>query len=61
MKLGHEVQVGEGRVRFPEFVQRLHAIGFTGEFIIEREISGDQQRKDIATTVLYLQTLLNQH
>ena len=61
MKLGHEVQVGEGRVRFPEFVQRLHAIGFTGEFIIEREISGDQQRKDIAATVLYLQTLLNQH
>lgn len=58
MKLGHEVKVGEGRVRFPEFVRRLKEIGFTGEFIIEREISGDQQRRDIAATINYLQQLM---
>lgn len=58
MKLGHEVRVGDGKVRFPEFVRRLEAIGFKGEYIIEREISGDQQRKDIAATVKYLETLL---
>jgi len=58
MKLGKEVKVGEGRVRFPDFVRRLGAIGFTGEFIIEREISGDQQRRDIAETITYLQQLL---
>lgn len=58
MKLGKEVKVGEGRVRFPDFVRRLGAIGFTGEFIIEREISGDQQRRDIAETITYLQKLL---
>jgi len=58
MKLGKEVKVGEGRVRFPEFVRRLGEIGFTGEFIIEREISGDQQNRDIAATVAYLKKML---
>lgn len=59
MRLGNEVKVGEGRVRFPEFVKRLDEIGFTGEFIIEREITGPQQQKDIAETVAYLRKLLN--
>lgn len=56
--LGREVKVGTGRARFPEFVERLAQIGFTGEFIIEREISGDQQNKDIRETVTYLDNLL---
>jgi sugar phosphate isomerase/epimerase len=55
---GHEVKVGEGRVRYPEFVQRLREVGFTGEFIIEREISGEQQNRDIAATITYLEKLL---
>jgi sugar phosphate isomerase/epimerase len=58
MKLGNEVKVGEGSVRFPEFVQRLKEVGFHGAFIIEREISGEQQRKDIAQTVDYLKGLV---
>ncbi len=58
MKLGRELKVGQGRVRFPEFVKRLKEIGFTGEFIIEREISGEEQRRDIADTVEYLRALL---
>lgn len=58
MQLGREVKVGEGKVRFPEFVKRLKEIGFTGEYIIEREITGEQQRKDIAETVEYLRRLL---
>lgn len=58
MKLGHEVKVGEGKVRFPDFVRRLGEIGYTGAFIIEREIGGDQQTEDIATTVKYLKNLL---
>ncbi|HOX08086.1 MAG TPA: sugar phosphate isomerase/epimerase family protein [Planctomycetota bacterium] len=58
MKLGTEVRVGQGRVRFPEFVRRLGEIGFKGEFIIEREISGEEQRRDIAGTVEYLRGLL---
>lgn len=58
MQLGCEVKVGAGRVRFPELVRRLSEIGFRGEYIIEREISGEQQRRDIAETVSYLQGLL---
>jgi sugar phosphate isomerase/epimerase len=56
--LGKEVKVGTGRVRFPEFVARLKEIGYAGEFVIEREIKGEQQRKDIAETVDYLARLL---
>jgi sugar phosphate isomerase/epimerase len=58
MKLGREVKVGEGRVRFPEFVKRLGALGYGGAFIIEREIHGEQQRRDIADTISYLKQLL---
>ena len=50
-ELGHEVRVGTGKVNFPEFLRKLHAIGFTGDLIIEREISGAQQRMDIQQTV----------
>lgn len=49
--LGKEVKVGEGKVRFPEFMRRLKEIGYTGELIIEREISGDEQSRDIRDTV----------
>ena len=49
--LGKEVKVGEGKVCFPEFMKRLKGVGFTGELIIEREIHGDQQTKDIRETV----------
>lgn len=57
LKLGREVKVGEGRVRFPEFVKRLAEIGFPGEFIIEREIHGEQQARDIMATIAYLKQL----
>lgn len=49
--LGAEVKVGDGKVRFPEFLKKLKKIGFTGELIIEREIEGDQQTRDIRETV----------
>jgi sugar phosphate isomerase/epimerase len=55
MQLGKEVQVGQGKVNFPALLKRLEELKFAGEFIIEREISGEQQKKDIAETVAYLQ------
>ncbi|NOY76902.1 MAG: sugar phosphate isomerase/epimerase [Calditrichaeota bacterium] len=57
-ELGQEVKVGQGKVNFPEFVKRLKGIGFSGEFIIEREISGEQQKRDIRETIRYLEKLL---
>jgi len=54
-RLGHEVRVGEGKVNFPAFLSRLSDIGFAGELIIEREISGAEQDRDIRDTIRYLQ------
>ncbi|OUS72138.1 xylose isomerase [Paenibacillus sp. MY03] len=48
--LGQEVQAGEGKVNYPVFMRKLKELGFTGEYIIEREISGEEQRKDILQT-----------
>jgi sugar phosphate isomerase/epimerase len=58
MELGKEVKIGEGRVRFPQFVQRLKDINYEGAFIIEREISGPQQHADIAASISYLESLI---
>ncbi len=45
--LGREVALGEGKAQFPEVVKKLLEIGYDGPFVIEREISGDQQQVDI--------------
>ena len=47
-ELGREVPLGEGRANVPGIVKKLKELGYTGPFVIEREISGDQQIADIA-------------
>ena len=56
--LGREVKVGEGFANIPEIVKRLKAVGYTGNYVIEREISGEQQQKDITETISYLKNIL---
>jgi L-ribulose-5-phosphate 3-epimerase len=56
--LGHEVKIGLGKVNFPALLGRLAEIGYSGPFIIEREISGDQQIRDIKESLVYLSNLL---
>ncbi len=56
--LGREVKVGEGLANIPEVIKRLQAVGYSGNYIIEREISGEQQTKDIKETLEYLRALL---
>ena len=56
--LGKEVLVGTGKVNFPEFVKKLREVGYDATLTIEREISGEQQRKDIAVTKEYLEKLI---
>jgi len=46
-ELGHETPVGEGLVNFPLLIPRLKAFDYQGAWIIEREISGPQQKTDI--------------
>ena len=56
--LGTEVKVGRGKVHFPALIAGLTGLGYRGPFIIEREISGEQQGIDIKEAVDYLQNLL---
>ncbi|HUT35550.1 MAG TPA: sugar phosphate isomerase/epimerase family protein [Planctomycetota bacterium] len=46
-KLGTEVPLGKGKVNIPRFIQTLADLGYKGPLTIEREITGDQQKKDI--------------
>jgi len=57
--LGREVAVGEGLANLPEVIKRLRALNYAGNYIIEREISGEQQTKDIIKTLAYLRSILN--
>lgn len=45
--LGEEVVLGTGKVDYPNFVKKLKSVGYDGDITIEREISGDEQKKDI--------------
>ena len=46
-ELGKETRMGDGKVDFYNFVKGLHELGYTGPLTIEREITGDEQVKDI--------------
>ncbi|UCC69874.1 MAG: sugar phosphate isomerase/epimerase [Armatimonadota bacterium] len=46
-QLGVEKPLGEGRADFPRLIGKLKAMGYSGPVIIEREISGEQQIRDI--------------
>jgi L-ribulose-5-phosphate 3-epimerase len=46
---GTEVPVGTGDVGWPDFLGRLRAMGFAGDYCIERE-AGDQQLAEIRAT-----------
>lgn len=58
--LGKEVPAGQGKVQFPEFIAKLQQIGYKGELIIEREISGEEQIRDIRATVHNLKLWLGE-
>ena len=45
--LGREVPLGEGRANMPAVMKKLAALDYDGPYIIEREISGEEQIKDI--------------
>ena len=57
-ELGREVKVGEGRVNFPLLLKGLRAHGYDGSLTIEREITGEQQIRDIIDTRKYLNELI---
>lgn len=56
--LGVETKIGEGRVDFKELIKKLKELGYDGTLTIEREISGEQQIKDIMESKVYLEGLI---
>ncbi len=58
--LGREVKVGEGKCDFPRLIKALKDLGYDGSLTIEREISGEQQIKDILATQQYLNDLIKE-
>jgi sugar phosphate isomerase/epimerase len=55
--LGEEYPLGAGKVGFPRFLQKLRALGYSGPLTIEREISGEQQTRDIRAAIQLLESL----
>jgi len=53
-----EVPVERGEVDFPLLISRLKEKGFKGPITIEREISGEQQKKDILEAKKFLEPYL---
>ena len=60
-ELGAAVVVGTGCVDYPRFIPALLDLGFAGDLTIEREITGEQQIKDILYTKDYLNKLLDEY
>lgn len=56
--LGAEVPLGEGKVNYPVFVAKLKEIGYEGDITIEREISGEKQKRDILLAKNLLEQLI---
>lgn len=56
--LGQEMPLGQGRVNYPLFIRRLKEIGYDGDITIEREIEGEEQKKDILMAKTLLEELI---
>lgn len=57
---GEEVPLGDGDVNMELFLKTLHDIGYEGPLTIEREISGEEQAKDIEKGLKLLNTLIDE-
>ena len=58
-ELGREVAMGEGKANFPAILAKLKELDYQGPYVIEREISGDQQLADIIKGRDMLNTILD--
>lgn len=57
-RLGKETPIGEGMVNFPLLISKLKEVGYDGPLTIEREISGEEQIKDIKSAKEFLEKLI---
>ena len=59
--LGKETKIGEGKVNFDALIKGLHDLDYNGFITIEREISGEQQTKDVLYAKEYLQKIIDKY
>ena len=59
-ELGKEAKIGEGKVDFTALIKKLHELNYDSYITIEREISGEQQTKDITDAKIYLENIISQ-
>ncbi len=57
-ELGREVALGEGKVNVPALIAGLKKLGYQGALTIEREISGQEQLRDIQRGRALLESLI---
>lgn len=57
--LGQEKRIGDGRVNFPQLIKKLKEHGYDGDITIEREISGEEQVKDVIYAKKFLEDIIN--
>jgi len=60
-QLGEEKPLGEGDVNIAAWLEKLIGTGFRGTLTIEREISGEEQRRDILKAKQLLEGLIAQY
>lgn len=58
-KIGHEMPLGQGDVGVPRWIEKLLEVGYRGPLTIEREISGDKQKRDILRAKVLLESCLS--
>lgn len=58
--LGVETPLGEGKVDYPRFIAKLKEAGYQGDITIEREISGEEQKRDIRAAKEVLDQLISE-
>lgn len=56
--LGAEMPLGQGKVNYPAFIAKLKEVGYDGDITIEREITGEEQKKDIMMAKEILEKLI---
>jgi sugar phosphate isomerase/epimerase len=60
-QLGHEVPFGEGEVNAVAWLEKLIAAGYRGPLTIEREISGEDQKRDILAAKALIENVVEQN
>lgn len=58
--LGKETRLGDGKVDFKALFTKLHELGYDRYVTIEREISGEQQARDIEYARVYLKEIIDE-